>query len=136
MLQEFKGKVLPPNHPITKHVRRVTQRILEGSNLGTLDAPYVHRAKGTEDLCSFTERDELPTQVGEAKKQWHLFVVADDSVMNAMAAYGEHIRPGWVFGNGGGTGRLTWLGRGYRSVHRHSACCERRAWSGGHPGTW
>ncbi|KAI1789854.1 hypothetical protein LXA43DRAFT_1151231 [Ganoderma leucocontextum] len=87
MLQEFKGKVLPPNHPIARHVRRVTQRILEGSNLGTLDAPDVHRAKGLEDLWS-TERDELPPEDGGAK-QWHLFVVADDSVINAMAAYGD-----------------------------------------------
>ncbi|PIL32539.1 hypothetical protein GSI_05242 [Ganoderma sinense ZZ0214-1] len=88
MLQEFQGKVLPPNHPITRHVRRVTQRILEGSNLGTLDAPDVQRAKGLEDLWSFTERDELPPEVGGAK-QWHLFVVADDSTVNAMASYGD-----------------------------------------------
>ena len=41
LLQEFKGKVLPPNHPLTRHIRRVTTRILEASNLGTLEAPDV-----------------------------------------------------------------------------------------------
>lgn len=91
MLKEFRGKVLPPDHPITRHVRRVTQRLLEGSNLGTLDAPDIHRAKGAEDVWSFTERDGLPPEVGG--KEWHLFVVADDSNVNAMASYGECIHP-------------------------------------------
>ena len=91
MLKEFRGKVLPPDHPITRHVRRVTQRLLEGSNLGTLDAPDIHHAKGSEDVWSFTERDGLPPEVGG--KEWHLFVVADDSNVNAMASYGECIHP-------------------------------------------
>ncbi|TBU26436.1 peptidase family M48-domain-containing protein [Dichomitus squalens] len=88
LLQEFKGKVLPPNHPITRHVRRVTQRILEANDLGTLDAPDVHRPKGADDVWSFDQQDQLPPEVG-GPKQWHLFVVADDKVVNAMAAYGN-----------------------------------------------
>ncbi|TFK87113.1 hypothetical protein K466DRAFT_646059 [Polyporus arcularius HHB13444] len=89
LLQEFKGKVLPPNHPLTRHVRRVTTRILEASNLGTLDAPDVQRPKGTDEFWSFTGNpDELPPEVGGAKK-WDLFVVNDDRVVNAMAAYGN-----------------------------------------------
>ena len=92
MLNEFKGKVLPPNHPLTRHVRRVTSRILEASNLGTLDAPDVHRPHGAEELWGSgggASSDELPPEVGGPKK-WHLFVVNDERVVNAMAAYGKY----------------------------------------------
>ena len=88
MLEEFKGKVLPPNHPITSHIRRVTQSLLEANELGTLDAPDVRRPTGSEDVWSWGQQDQLPPEVG-GPKQWHLFVVADDRVVNAMAAYGE-----------------------------------------------
>ncbi|KAI0740130.1 peptidase family M48-domain-containing protein [Earliella scabrosa] len=89
LLQEFKGKVLPPNHPLTRHIRRVTTRILEASNLGTLEAPDVARPKGSEELWSFNgSPEEMPPEVGGSKK-WHLFVVNDDSVVNAMASYGS-----------------------------------------------
>ena len=93
LLQEFKGKVLPPNHPLTRHIRRVTTRILEASNLGTLEAPDVGRPKGSEELWSFNgSPEEMPPEVGGSKK-WHLFVVNDDSVVNAMASYGRCIVP-------------------------------------------
>ncbi|TFY59203.1 hypothetical protein EVJ58_g5927 [Rhodofomes roseus] len=39
LVAEYGRKVLPPNHPLTRHVRRVVERILEASNLGTLTPP-------------------------------------------------------------------------------------------------
>ncbi|KAI0808233.1 peptidase family M48-domain-containing protein [Fomes fomentarius] len=89
LLQEFEGKVLPPNHPLTRHIRRVAKSILEASNLGTLDTPEVGRPKGSEQSWSFSgSPEDMPPEVGGAKK-WRLFVVNDDSVVNAMAAYGN-----------------------------------------------
>ncbi|RPD56868.1 hypothetical protein L227DRAFT_578532 [Lentinus tigrinus ALCF2SS1-6] len=90
LLQEFKGKILPPDHPLTRHIRRVTTRLLEASNLGTLDAPDVRRPKGTDELWSFNGNpDEIPPEVGGSAKKWHLFVVNDDRVVNAMATFGD-----------------------------------------------
>ncbi|KAI0367886.1 hypothetical protein BV20DRAFT_1023600 [Pilatotrama ljubarskyi] len=88
LLHEFKGKVLPPNHPITRHVRRVVTRILEANNLGTLDAPDVHtRLLPSADIWTAGEVDRIPPEVGG--REWHLFVVNDDKVVNAMASFGD-----------------------------------------------
>ncbi|KAI0665490.1 peptidase family M48-domain-containing protein [Trametes maxima] len=88
LLQEFKGKVLPPNHPLTKHIRRVVTRILDANNLGTLEAPEVNaRALPAKDVWSVGEPDRIPPEVGG--KEWHLFVVNDDSTVNAMASFGN-----------------------------------------------
>ena len=65
----------------------MTTRILEASQLGTLDAPDVHLPQGAEDLWTLSPGDGTSSDVGSAKK-WHLFVVNDDSVVNAMAAFG------------------------------------------------
>ncbi|KAI0641727.1 peptidase family M48-domain-containing protein [Trametes meyenii] len=88
LLQEFKGKVLPPNHPLTKHIRRVVTRILDANNLGTLEAPEMNaRALSGKDIWSGGEPDRIPPEVGG--KEWHLFVVNDDSTVNAMASFGN-----------------------------------------------
>ncbi|KAI0747380.1 hypothetical protein C8Q74DRAFT_1320563 [Fomes fomentarius] len=53
LLQEFEGKVLPPNHPLTRHIRRVAKSILEASNLGT------------EQSWSFSgSPEDMPPEVG------------------------------------------------------------------------
>ncbi|KAI0331583.1 hypothetical protein GY45DRAFT_1300811 [Cubamyces sp. BRFM 1775] len=88
MLQEFKGKVLPPDHPLTRHIRRVVTRILEANNLGTLEAPDVHtRLLPATDVWAAGDVDRIPPEVGG--KEWHLFVVNDDKVVNAMASFGN-----------------------------------------------
>jgi hypothetical protein len=45
LVSEFEGKLLPPNHPISRHVRRVVSRILESSKLGSLKDEPVHQAQ-------------------------------------------------------------------------------------------
>ncbi|KAI0631713.1 peptidase family M48-domain-containing protein [Trametes polyzona] len=88
LLHEFKGKVLPPNHPLTRHIRRVVERILEANGLGTLEAPEIHtRLKSRKDIWS--GEPDLPPDVGGSNRQWHLFVVNDDRVVNAMASFGD-----------------------------------------------
>ncbi|KAI0776971.1 peptidase family M48-domain-containing protein [Trametes elegans] len=88
LLSEFKGKVLPPNHPLTRHIRRVVTQILEANNLGTLEAPDVHaRLLPSADVWAASEVERVTPEVGG--KEWHLFVVNDDKVVNAMASFGN-----------------------------------------------
>ncbi|KAI0919900.1 hypothetical protein AcW1_002967 [Taiwanofungus camphoratus] len=94
LMAEFKGKLLPPNHPITRHVRRVVTQILESSDLGTLSPPepgFVALPSAGDDLwMPQTPRSEdFPP--GTGGKQWNLMVVNDDRVVNAMASYGNII---------------------------------------------
>ncbi len=90
LLQQFKGKVLPPNHPLTRHIRRVVERILEANNLGILK-PFGEqpRVLSSADVWSATGTDDLPPDVGGNLKEWHLFVVDDKSMINAMTSFGE-----------------------------------------------
>ena len=37
---EFRGKILPPNHPITRRVREVATRIVERNGLGRIKASH------------------------------------------------------------------------------------------------
>ncbi|KZT03044.1 uncharacterized protein LAESUDRAFT_729551 [Laetiporus sulphureus 93-53] len=88
LLLEYKGKTLPPNHPITRHVRRVATRILESSGLGTLeseDTAYLHHAPPRDNQWLPTSHAELPP--GIEGKEWNLMVVNDDRVPNAMCVF-------------------------------------------------
>jgi hypothetical protein len=35
-MSEYQGRILPPNHAVSKRVRRVAQRIVESSGLGRM----------------------------------------------------------------------------------------------------
>ncbi|OSX62976.1 hypothetical protein POSPLADRAFT_1181049 [Postia placenta MAD-698-R-SB12] len=91
LLAEFRGKVLPENHPVARHVRRVVTRILESSNLGTLSSPestYLPTHGASDDLWSpQTQTDDVPP--GAGGRQWNLMVVNDDRIVNAAASYGN-----------------------------------------------
>lgn len=96
LLREYKGKILPPNHPITRHVRRVLTRLLDGSDLGTLrDAapPRSHRQPSEDDVWNpdsdLGRTEDVAPGVGG--RQWELIVVNDDKVVNAAASYGNVI---------------------------------------------
>lgn len=92
LMQQFKGKVLPPNHPVTRHIRRVVERILEANNLGKLKPSGEQpRVLPSVDVWSAIGADDLPPDVGGNLKEWHLFVVNDDKMVNAMASFGELI---------------------------------------------
>ncbi|KAH9850410.1 peptidase family M48-domain-containing protein [Lenzites betulinus] len=89
LMKEFKGKVLPPNHPLSRHIRRVVERILEANGLGTLQAPGVtdSQVRPSAEVWSAVDPDRMPPESGG--KQWHLFVVNDDKMVNAMASFGN-----------------------------------------------
>ncbi|KAH9931736.1 hypothetical protein B0H21DRAFT_781031 [Amylocystis lapponica] len=92
-LQEFKGRTLPENHPLTRHVRRVVNRILESNNLGVLrgsEPGLIPPASVTDDLWApqLPPEDVLP---GAGGREWNLLVVNDDKVVNAAATFGNII---------------------------------------------
>ena len=88
MHNEFGGKTLPPNHPLTRHVHRIVTRILEQNNLGTLkkSAPVSAGwfSSGLDDP-QIGHSDGRP--VGSEEKVWELMVVKDDSIVNAMVSF-------------------------------------------------
>lgn len=94
MLEQYKGKILPPNHPLTKTVKEIATRLLEANNLGTLGTPNARTvmAQHEEDLwySDATHGARTEDVVPEAGgTQWELMVVDDDKVVNAQAAFGQ-----------------------------------------------
>lgn len=100
MREELKQSTLPPNHPLSRHVRRVVTRILQASNLGSI------RGEERQVLLSpFGLRTDIEgnvwnpdTDLGAAKnpgesygphKLWDVIVVNDKKMINAMANPGE-----------------------------------------------
>lgn len=96
LLNEFRGKILPSNHAVTRHVQRVVSRILESSDLGQLRSSEPRRP--LEALDDFWSEDPFTSgrPSGESStpesggKEWNLLVVNDPSVVNAMATFGSH----------------------------------------------
>lgn len=91
LVAQYGDKALPPNHPITRHVRRVVERILESSNLGTLASPEstqgrTHSSEQDGALWPAEQPSKLPPTVGG--RQWNLMVVHDAKIVNAAATYG------------------------------------------------
>ncbi|KAH6879680.1 peptidase M48 family protein [Coprinopsis sp. MPI-PUGE-AT-0042] len=95
--------ILPPNHVITRHVRRVVSRILTASNLGTLrgerqpeDVNLFGVVGGNfpGGFGGFSTPDSdfgaatRPNEAYGPEKEWDVIVVNDKKMVNAMAAPG------------------------------------------------
>ncbi|PCH34620.1 hypothetical protein WOLCODRAFT_124748, partial [Wolfiporia cocos MD-104 SS10] len=92
ILHEFRGKILPEHHPLTRHVQRVVTRILEANNLGTLASsePRVIPVQGpTDDLWASSTDVAVSVPPEGGGKEWNLVVINDDRVVNAAASYGN-----------------------------------------------
>jgi len=96
LLAEFRGKILPSNHPITRHVQRVVTSILESSDLGHLRSSEPRRSVA-QAIDDFWSEDPFTTgrPSGESSTpesggtEWNLLVVNDPSIVNAMATFGS-----------------------------------------------
>lgn len=89
---EFRDRILPPDHPLSVHVRRVTSRILKHSNLGhvrgetsslAIDEPLFGSTWTLEDPYAATIRETHGPE-----KEWDVVVVHDKSIINASASPG------------------------------------------------
>jgi metalloendopeptidase OMA1, mitochondrial len=105
LIEEFRGKILPPNHPLTRQIRKIVERILAANDLGHL--------KGSEPSATFPQLlsqvlpgfdthneggwdpdmhrrpDTIAPGTGGGGREWNLLVVNDPNVVNAMATYGK-----------------------------------------------
>lgn len=95
LLTQFRGKILPADHPITRHVHRVVTDILETNNLGSLYSSEPRRRSffgddAWEEDAFAAARPRTANPVPESGgKEWHLLVVNDPKVVNAMATFGN-----------------------------------------------
>lgn len=125
LLQEFRGKILSPNHPLTQGIRGIVTRILEASNLGSLKTePTFTQQIGTsiEDLWHADVQNRDEPVPGSGGREWRLMVVDDPEVVNAMASFGQRltIHPFWKLPS-----KLTERShREHRSLHWHHSRCK------------
>ncbi|KAJ7488351.1 peptidase M48 family protein [Mycena latifolia] len=89
-LEEFRGKILPFNHPMTQLVRRITRRIITSSNLGHLKGDSGSKWEQMWDsLGSRSPVPEIPRpQTLHPDKEWIVLVIHDRNLVNAFAAPG------------------------------------------------
>ncbi|ESK88758.1 peptidase m48 family protein [Moniliophthora roreri MCA 2997] len=90
--QEFRGKIVPPDHPVSKHVRRVVTQILSASNLGVVKGlvPVVHSPfDDTWDPDASSDFSRSDPALG-GQREWDVIVV-NDKIVNAAATPGTII---------------------------------------------
>ncbi|KAJ7785239.1 peptidase family M48-domain-containing protein [Mycena maculata] len=90
-LQEFRGRILPVDHPITQQVRRITRRIITSSNLGHLEGegPGQDYLIDTWGFSADTFGAEIPrSPTMYPAKEWVVLVIHDKKFINAFAAPG------------------------------------------------
>ncbi|KDR71865.1 hypothetical protein GALMADRAFT_74786 [Galerina marginata CBS 339.88] len=97
--EELKDATLPPDHPLSRHVRRVASRILHASNLGILRGEETPTFLSPFGMGSDAEGHSWnpDAEFGAAKnpgpvygpsKEWDVIVVNAKEVINAMASPG------------------------------------------------
>ena len=93
LLSEFEGKILPANHPITRHVHRVVSDLLDASDLGILRSSNPRKSPADDD--GFWHEDPFTaappdhhTSPDRSGKEWNLLVVNDPTIVNALASFG------------------------------------------------
>ncbi len=118
---------MPPNHPVTQHVRKVIERLLDANNLGTLKSarrPESTQAPGPESIwdvdSGFATGRTEEVNPGVGGSEWELMVVKDDKTVNAMASYGQ-VPSLWLFTY---EASLFCTNRQYRGLYRYITCCK------------
>ncbi|GMK55599.1 hypothetical protein CspeluHIS016_0206550 [Cutaneotrichosporon spelunceum] len=95
-MAQFQGKLLPPDHPVTRRVRDIAKRIVERNNLGMVKEG--HNLSSIEDVLSawlgggMESADNISaTQEGNENAEWEVYVVDDPKTMNAFVIPGGKI---------------------------------------------
>lgn len=86
--EEFGDRILPQNHILTRHVRRVVSQLLEANDLGTIssDDPVFFRSPGAPAEILWGASGDSDQRQGSVR-EWTVYAIADDRV-NALASYG------------------------------------------------
>ncbi|KAH0580173.1 hypothetical protein H2248_001697 [Termitomyces sp. 'cryptogamus'] len=94
ILKEHEKQILPPNHIISRHVRRIVAQILSASSLGHIRRGSAHDlalSNGSSqpwDANELWDPDAQNQNTFEAQREWEVVVVHDPKVINAMAVPG------------------------------------------------
>ncbi|KAL5480288.1 OMA1_2 [Sanghuangporus weigelae] len=108
LLKEFRGRILPPDHPLTRQIESVVSTILEANGLGILSSTYPESlnqkvvdgpgpdveiwnpdSSQTEPDLVTDDSSAFDTYDAKKRRKWNLLVVADDNVVNAMVVNGN-----------------------------------------------
>ena len=99
IMQEYGNRMLPANHPVTKHVTDIVRRIVTSSGLGIIHGDPAHVVPvgndfndGLQDHHDPRLRVDVGTQSDSpaAKTQeWTVYVV-QDATPNAFTTFGMH----------------------------------------------
>jgi hypothetical protein len=94
--REIGDKILNDYHPLSRHVRRIVQRILSSNGLGSVKGMGGGLMRmevfGGGDVWdpAAERRSSSTTSIGPGK-EWDVIVVNDPNVVNAMAVAGTFI---------------------------------------------
>ncbi|KIK68794.1 hypothetical protein GYMLUDRAFT_153513 [Collybiopsis luxurians FD-317 M1] len=100
-LAEFKGRILPGDHPLTMHVKKVVQSVLDASQLGVVQGYTQPQMMSRYDFASDVDSDGGSSSSSSAKsahsaiaspnKEWNVLVVDERKIVNAAATPGTVI---------------------------------------------
>lgn len=110
VLQEYRGKILPPNHPITKRVTNVASRIITAAKLGNVkNASQVAYSEGggwdrlpgsfgadeesfgSSNTWDHGASDAQRSVIERLRQEWEVVVIQDDKTPNAFVTGGTCI---------------------------------------------
>ncbi|THH05583.1 hypothetical protein EW145_g4681, partial [Phellinidium pouzarii] len=95
--EEYKGHILPPDHPVVKQIRTIVSAILEANNLGIVKDDTRIDTASSPDSEDIWEPDVASTWMEHSDtanttmREWNLVVVNDNKVVNAAASVGSII---------------------------------------------
>lgn len=82
-LDQFRGKILPPNHPTSRYVQKVAKRIIMASELPRSSSSEADMGEHHGSGSAGAARSE--------KIEWRVHVVNDPSTLNAFVAPGGKV---------------------------------------------
>ncbi|KAI5123017.1 hypothetical protein M0805_007638 [Coniferiporia weirii] len=82
VISQSKNDILPEDHPVTRHVRRIVASILEANSLGSV-------VDAEKDVVGQPASNDKNGEVSKMKrKEWHLAVIGNERIMNTTANSG------------------------------------------------
>ncbi|KAF5386543.1 hypothetical protein D9757_005885 [Collybiopsis confluens] len=104
-LAEFKGRILPGDHPLARHVKKVVQNVLDASQLGVVRDYTQPRMMSRDDFSGDADGDgwssssssssstshSAHSAIVSPNKEWTVIVVNEKSIINAAATPGTVI---------------------------------------------
>lgn len=98
IIKQYGDKVVPANHPVSKYVQQVAERIISSARLGHVKG--YGQAATADPFASVFAGDDIfdpdPTKFGGSgsgsiaeNDEWEVFVINEDSTRNAFVLPGE-----------------------------------------------